>query len=124
MKRDVADKWAAALRSGDYTQGKEALHAGGAFCCLGVLCDLHRKEVGGEWCKYQSPEVHVRDGTLTYMTASGDWDYSLLPEEVAEWAELASANPGPAGNCFSARNDDGWSFAKIADVISERWRDL
>lgn len=125
MKRDIADKWTAALRSGDYEQGQHALHSNGAFCCLGVLCELHRQEVGGEWSKYQSAEAHVRAGDLTYVTANGDWDYSLLPEDVAEWAELASTNPGiPAHSCLSHRNDDGWSFTQIADVISQRWRDL
>ena len=34
----------AALRSGDYEQTNGALRSRDAFCCLGVLCDLHLDE--------------------------------------------------------------------------------
>ena len=33
-------KWVAALRSGKYEQGKEALRNGDKYCCLGVLCEI------------------------------------------------------------------------------------
>lgn len=37
MPGSAADAWLAALRSGEYTQGKERLHINGAYCCLGVM---------------------------------------------------------------------------------------
>lgn len=33
-------KFLAALRSGKYQQGRERLHPGARFCCLGVACDV------------------------------------------------------------------------------------
>lgn len=41
MKKELRNKWIAALRSGDYKQGVECLKdIRGCFCALGVLCDI------------------------------------------------------------------------------------
>ena len=41
MKQEWKDKWVAALRSGDYEQGREGLRDyKNRYCCLGVLCDI------------------------------------------------------------------------------------
>ena len=45
MNKEVKQQWVAALRSGEYKQGKNALRRqyegeDAEFCCLGVLCDL------------------------------------------------------------------------------------
>jgi hypothetical protein len=39
MPQELKDKWVAALRSGEYKQGKHCLHGilNNTFCCLGVL---------------------------------------------------------------------------------------
>lgn len=37
MPRETLEKWLAALRSGQYKQGAEALCSEGRYCCLGVL---------------------------------------------------------------------------------------
>lgn len=52
MNSDIKKLWIAALLSGEYTQGRKVLRgADDTYCCLGVLCDLHRKAVGGKWCE-------------------------------------------------------------------------
>jgi hypothetical protein len=33
-------KWCAALRSGEYKQGRHGLRDGDRYCCLGVACDV------------------------------------------------------------------------------------
>ncbi len=39
MEKELKDKWVAALRSGEYRQGKYELYdRDESFCCLGVLC--------------------------------------------------------------------------------------
>ena len=39
MAPELKAQWIAALRSGEYTQGRHALNpAPGYYCCLGVLC--------------------------------------------------------------------------------------
>lgn len=38
---ELAQKWLAALRSGEYTQGRDRLRTlNSEFCCLGVACDI------------------------------------------------------------------------------------
>lgn len=72
MKADIKEKWVAALRSGEYDQAREQLKVGDAFCCLGVLCQLHSQAVKGfAWagCEYDG-----KDGDLPYI--------------VREWAGL------------------------------------
>ena len=41
MKKELIEQWIAALRSGEYQQGRERLKDGDNFCCLGVACDIH-----------------------------------------------------------------------------------
>lgn len=40
MDAELKAKWVAALRSGDYKQGRAYLERDGAYCCLGVLCKI------------------------------------------------------------------------------------
>lgn len=41
MKKEIKEKWIAALRSGEYKQGRSYLRINKKYCCLGVLCDIH-----------------------------------------------------------------------------------
>ena len=72
MKKEVADEWIKALRSGDYNQTKESLSDGDGFCCLGVLCDISGL---GSWNDY---------GDSTHYGTEGE----VLPEFVMEWAGI------------------------------------
>lgn len=49
MDQAIKRKWVKALRSGKYRQGRDCLKAGGAFSCLGVLCDIQ----GADWKKVE-----------------------------------------------------------------------
>jgi hypothetical protein len=40
MNVDNVRKWLAALRSGEYAQGKSAMFRNGSYCCLGVACEV------------------------------------------------------------------------------------
>lgn len=41
MDPELKAKWVAALRSGEYKQGRRALRSvANEFCCLGVLCEV------------------------------------------------------------------------------------
>lgn len=45
MKKEIADKWVAALRSGNYKQTTGMLNRNNeSFCCLGVLCEIAIKD--------------------------------------------------------------------------------
>ena len=113
MNKDIKKKWVDALRSGEYTQGRDALKNGdGQYCCLGVLCDLAAREgVVKETAKY---------GEFYYDGAS-----SLPPVSVMSWASLNDIFkrveyknvPVP----LDALNDSYClTFNEIADLIEEQ----
>lgn len=127
MNQEVKTKWLAALRSGEYEQGREQLHyqskSRESFCCLGVLCDLAFKE--GVVTRHQYDD-EVRYGDVPdpygdvpdpYGVREGEANY--LPPEVQEWAGLRR-NPATEAGVLSIRNDEGWSFDRIANLIEKQ----
>lgn len=100
-----AKKWVAALRSGKYKQGKRQLRAGDAFCCLGVACDLF-DPASWNGCSYR------------YLRLA-------LPNEVRDWLGLIETDPyyGKTGR-LSYDNDEGKTFAEIADIIEAHQYEL
>jgi hypothetical protein len=127
MKKNIKAAWVKALRSGKYKQGKNALKAEGAYCCLGVLCDLHRKTTKkGRWVKTRG------EPKAKYAPARGRGDRNELPERVSRWAGLTDgknleANPQIGERSCSEFNDgtDGLcefrpkTFKQIAKLIEE-----
>jgi hypothetical protein len=112
MDREIAARWTAELRSGNYHQGTGRLRYDGKYCCLGVLCDMYAKETDqGYW------DAHNRFQTQ----ANTDGNY--LPEEVQKWAGMKN-NSGEftklgktISDSLSDMNDEGAEFLEIADVI-------
>lgn len=106
MNPEIKAKWVAALRSGEYKQAFGRLRDGDLFCCLGVLCDIHAKETEEGWWDDRGYYGRERE---------------VLPTDVCEWARI----PAKAGHnvaldedrCLSAMNDQGDTFAEIADII-------
>ena len=119
MNPEIKAQWLAALRSGEYEQGKMVLSNSGQYCCLGVLCEL--AFLAGGIVTKDSTGADVRYGTET----------GLLPFEVQKWAGLKESNPSVSINgelyAIAGVNDgtelsDGsWlearTFSKIADLI-------
>ena len=90
-------KWAEALESGQYVQSRGCLRVGQAsqeYCCLGVACEVFRKETGeGEWRPggfYVDADSH----SLTY-----------LPSSVVKWFGLESPDPYIKGERATYWND-------------------
>ena len=122
MKADVKKRWVEALRSGRYRQAPGKLTDGKGHCCLGVLCDLARREGVIKWQVGQFNDWRA--------IAPGDeyGEASVLPPAVQKWAGLDDNNPiiamtptdFPAGITAANANDGlGWNFEKIADAIEE-----
>lgn len=111
MKQEIAEKWANALLSKAYKQGRYQLrNSNDEFCCLGVLCDLHAIE---------HPEI-----ARTHTHQSFYLDRRVaLPDAVVEWAgmksKLGAIKPGLS---LSKINDDGVSFEKIAKIILDNFK--
>ena len=116
MKKHVARKWIAALRSGKYRQGKNKLQAGNAYCCLGVLCKIAPKYV-------QKRIIFTKKNQLIGGTL-----YTQNP--VKEWAGLkdhSGSLPIDAKTGFIdlvAYNDAGKSFKEIALIIEKYAEEL
>ena len=114
MEHEVAMKWVAALRSGDYGQCRGSLRTregdnlGNEFCCLGVLCDVFAKEhPEAHWV---SDEETIRKGRIrnpcinAAMFVPGSKEIgtpaigdtyeatSSLPTQVCSWSGLRDRN--------------------------------
>lgn len=125
--------WVAALRSGEFKQAQGGLKSSEGYCCLGVLCELHRREtVAGEW----SGDASL---WLTYGSRPDDPDGNAygLPKIVQKWAGLETGDPRlgsrdeddegggglPDTLTASGCNDDVCeTFKQIADRIEKRQR--
>lgn len=95
MAPELKAKWIAALRSGEYRQGRHALRkADGSYCCLGVLCEVAgvKLDVAGEF-----PEGAADYGPITALgicnsrqTILIGMNDGFLPKpfsEIAKWIE-------------------------------------
>jgi len=122
MKADIAQKWAAALLSGEYKQGRSGLKTFDVaadhtvttrHCCLGVLCDIFAKETGcGGW------------NAGTFVISSTEKDSGIPPEEVQRWAGMRFRNPNvplltlTGTQTLAGLNDSGnYSFEELAEII-------
>lgn len=109
MKKEIAKKWVAALRSGKYRQAHNVLRSpDNAFCCLGVLCNLHAQ---------QHPEfARTQTNPSTY-----DHRTDFPPLIVRQWAGLKTENGGrlPGSAALSILNDNGRTFKQIARIIEQ-----
>lgn len=107
----MRDKWIAALESGEFPQGKGALRSDRGYCCLGVACEVYRRETGiGEWVP--------GDGAWVFKI-TGYYESAILPLSLVEVFGLkdqyGSSNDGSLG--LTTKNDTGSCFAEIADLL-------
>lgn len=113
-------KWVAALRSGEFQQGRNFLSQEGKFCCLGVACVLAKRDGLPVEVKYCS--CSGCDGKAVVY----DGDTAILPPSVRDWLGLDERDPHAtyAGESYklSRLNDDGgFNFADIADIIERSY---
>lgn len=123
MKPEVKKKWLEALRSGKYKQDRGYLKTDEGYCCLGVLCDVYRKEK-----KKKLWQKHEGVGSKPDTYAMFD-ERMVLPHQIREWAGLGDASnpmvyagPGTVGMCSLADLNDhrGHDFEAIAMKIEEQ----
>ena len=137
MKKEIADKWVKALRSDKYKQGKNALHNGSSYCCLGVLTDLYVNETNdGEltskgYCDNDSdPDVKPQNEVAPHPVLK----WSGLQDELGgnfscsfvspEYEETGEGEEFSMYDSLAEANDAGISFAEIADFIEENYKHL
>jgi hypothetical protein len=102
-------RWATALYSGAYIQGRGKLLKDGKYCCLGVACEVFRPELG-----ILSWEGYPDEGMI--FEIDGDQSSLSLPDSLRRYLGL-SAN---AQNLLINLNDSiGAPFPVIASVVME-----
>ena len=122
MNPEIKAKWLAALRSGEYQQGQNWLKNGkGGFCCLGVLCDLYRKEIGkGGWeIYYESRIFTLDDAKAPYYPPTRVIDWAGLGESWEALNKIRITIDGTE-NSLAEHNDQGKTFSQIADAIEDQ----
>ncbi len=127
MDARIKAEWIKALRSGEYKQAKGDLRVRldpegkeYGFCCLGVLCDMYAKEKGIE--KPWSGEGVGGCGDGVYTKFNGKQRNGTLVQEVKDWAGLEYGNGKyTADNSLAIDNDNGKTFAEIADIIDKNF---
>lgn len=135
MNQEVRHEWAAALRSGEYKQGRMALTREAipgtpkTYCCLGVLCDVMVKR------GFLETAADVFGGLIGYRPAGlseGErrayTEFSFLPNEVVKELDFEGLASGQlpfenddSGSASLAYLNDGGehplTLPQIADVI-------
>lgn len=112
-------EWIAALRSGEYVQGRGYLHRytpfGEEYTCLGVACDLFLRD----YPQYDLDWFHKRDPHCAGILYGPSQEQFGLPEEVRVWLGLApyrsSMGIGHESLCVTEAN--GATFEQLADYI-------
>jgi hypothetical protein len=131
LKPQVKIDWLAALRSGEYKQGRKRLcsiHTDGVtyHCCLGVLSELAMKAMPDKIRK--DMEIHNNEEQVYAYSTEDESNTELLIGAIEEWAftvdvgivTVAKAN-GIGRVPLHRLNDTGTSFEEIAKMIE---RDL
>jgi hypothetical protein len=138
MNPHAKEVWLAALRSDEYAQTTGTLHDSEGFCCLGVLCDLYKKEHpdvagwtpadptsvrGHNFFDTRTPDELATKLVSPCMPDNAEFLASdILPGRVMAWAGLQENDPdvedeeGDA-NSLSSLNDHGADFNSISLFI-------
>ena len=104
--------WVDALRSGTYPQAQRYLRRDTGFCCLGVLCDLVKDEVDGEWIEAYDGYAFLSGGARDNF-GNRPRDTAALPLVIRDLVDL-----GTNLDVLMFMNDvDHKSFDEIADYI-------
>lgn len=137
MDPNLKTKWVAALRSGEYEQGRSYLNRDGKYCCLGVLCELAVQEGVATSIPTQGLPNVIRYGT---EDSGYGFSSSYLPQNVAVWADVdenghlpltdegtevkiyrGTGTPDQTTSSLAVLNDDGFTFEQIAAIIEEHF---
>lgn len=100
---DEFNTWIAALRSGEYKQGRGCLQSEDGYCCLGVAC------------KALIPEDKLELNDDGFLNAG----YPLSQPNAPEWLKNINVDfSKKAGRSLDVLNDcEGFTFDEIADVL-------
>lgn len=110
MNPHVKRKWVAALRSGEYRQGRKQLFTDdNRRCCMGVLVE----EMAPEFCKDGPDEFGVKK----VMTSSVSYYVNdTIPDDLSTTWGL---DPDAVDVLINKNDSSRWSFKRIATWIEK-----
>jgi hypothetical protein len=103
-------RWLKALRSGEYRRAKGCLQENGAYCCLGVLCEVANVEYEPDWMFL--PDELAKLVGLPHDTQS---DLANLNDGLAHQTGTKKRLKVPRGY----KEEVGISFKSLADWIEK-----
>lgn len=107
MNPEIKNRWTKALRSGKYKQGKGLLRdSEDRYCCLGVLCDVVKSDLGLEW------ESFMGCYSIENYEAS-------LPDTIVKFTGVNSTGYYGKVRLVLMNDRDGYTFNEIAEVIEK-----
>lgn len=108
ITHEKIDTWITYLLISDIPQGREQLFDGTSYCCLGVYAE---KVCGIDLLEELDPKEYTLDFPGQYGGTSGD---TLMPQQLMPMLFDISED---WRDHLAEMNDDGSSFAEIADYI-------
>jgi hypothetical protein len=118
LKPEVKKKWLDALSSGEYPQSRHALRNGYGYCCLGVLCDVNKELLNGEWKEVSPDQTFCYNFKSEESIRSGFIAMEDIGKLISNQAEAYVVHY--ILKKLASMNDDGASFATISKEIEER----
>jgi hypothetical protein len=118
MNQDVKALWLAALRSGEFQQGKKRLrNMDDTYCCLGVLCELAVREgaIPPAVLDYVDSEAY----TYGDHAVKHDTSRTNLPTPVANWAGI-TWDTHEVVPFVTLNDDENYTFEQIANEIESK----
>lgn len=100
LPKSFKKKWIAALRSGKFSQTKNALQNVDGYCCLGVACRI------------QHPKMKLKSGLI-------DCGFKRLRDVNVPKILKGTSDDNPLVSKLSKMNDNGRSFKYIASYIEK-----
>lgn len=121
---DLAKRWVAALRSGQYKQGKHVLRSiDNKFCCLGVLADVANPNCWGKITPVGYAGLNAGEVFLVKGYEADDNSPELISNELWD-AVTEGALFKFSDDELATANDEGRTFEQIIqEYISPMWDD-
>lgn len=104
LDKEIKKAWIEALRSGKYEQGKGYLKKDGAYCCLGVLCEINNK--------MEEYGCIIGTSNNVYLNENLEIEFNLNYNGRFKGFEIDKIS------CLTEMNDSQkYTFEQIAEVI-------
>lgn len=121
LKPEIKARWLAALRSGDYKQGRNYLRSRGTHCCLGVLCELAVQDGIAYWQPGVPDTLYTGKNYRSAIPQCEIQKWARASDDCQDWELTGPSIPLYVGQLTILNDTEQRSFASIADEIEKHW---